>query len=102
MNPRWRKNLKANVDRKRKAVRLRELSSQPAQRAGASDFVCGPLGLGDPLGHWPLKQSDISALLNEFQDKEKSLAVIDENMSLMQEDERQVKKRRALDRSYCV
>ena len=81
------KNLKANVDRKRKAVRLRELSSQPAQRAAASDFVCGPLGLGDPLGHWPLKQSDISALFNEFQDKEKSLAVIDESMSLMEEDE---------------
>lgn len=102
MNPRWRKSLKANVDRKRKDVRLRELSSQPAQRAGASDLFCGPLGLGDPLGHWPLKQSDISARLKEFQDKEKSLAVIDENISLMEEYERQVKRRRALERSYSA
>ena len=100
--PRWRRNLKESVDRKRKDARLRKFSSQPVQRAGASESCCGLLGLGDPLGHWPLKTSDISARLSEFSDKEKTLAVVDENLSLIHANEQQVKKRRRLDRFYSA
>ena len=100
VTPRWRNNLRAHVERKRIDDRIRELSSQHAQHAGATDNLhSGPLGIGDPLGHWPLKISDLSACLNRFKDKEETLCAIDENLDQIAEHLRPKKRRRALGNS---